>query len=79
LSNKRQRQYRMSMTIRLSSNKTSYEKHFTPVGHLLSLGAAAQIDKEQLTLAIAKADDANTEKLKPMFGNENLCVGERAA
>jgi len=30
----------------------------------LSLGAAAQIDKEQLTLAIAKADDANTEKLK---------------
>jgi len=30
----------------------------------ISLSAAAQIDKEQLALAISKADDANTEKLK---------------
>src|SRR6478735_2788012 len=34
------------------------------VMQLVAVGSFAQLDKEQLALAISKADDANTEKLK---------------
>lgn len=37
---------------------------FSLLSICISLGTVAQINKEQLALAISKADDANTEKLK---------------